>query len=42
MRRAVGPYQIVERRNQFEVRKGRAVLFVHDTYLGTEEAALRA
>jgi hypothetical protein len=42
MRRTViGPLRIVERRNQFEVRRGRAVLSKHDNYLDAEDAALR-
>ena len=39
MRRAVGPYQIVERRNQFEVHRGRAVLSKRDNYFDAEDAA---
>jgi hypothetical protein len=43
MRRAmIGPYQIFERREQFEVRKGGTILSRHDTYLDAEDAALRA
>jgi hypothetical protein len=42
MRRVVGPFQIVERRNRFEVRRGRALLSTHANYLDAEEAALRA
>jgi hypothetical protein len=41
MRRAVGPFQIVERRNQFEVRDGHTILSKHDKYFDAE-AALRA
>jgi hypothetical protein len=38
-RRAVGPYQIVERRDQFEVRKGRTILSTHDKYFDAEDDA---
>jgi hypothetical protein len=42
MRRTViGPLRIVERRNQFEVRRGRAVPSKHDSYLDAEDAAIR-
>jgi hypothetical protein len=41
-RQAVGSLQIVERWNQFQVRRGRAILSVHDNFRDAEDAALRA
>jgi hypothetical protein len=37
----VGPFQIVERKNQFEVRQGRSVLSRHSSFLAAEDYALR-
>jgi hypothetical protein len=43
MKRRVGPFWIVERRNQFEVRRSGncTVLSKHNNFLNAEEAALR-
>ncbi len=41
MRWPVGPYQIIERHDQFQVRRGRTILSMHSTYFEAEEAALR-
>jgi hypothetical protein len=41
MRRLVGPYQIIERRGQFQLRKGRTILSTHSHYLIAEDEALR-
>jgi hypothetical protein len=41
-RQAVGSLQIVERWNQFQVRRGRAILSVHDNFRDAEDAAIRA
>jgi hypothetical protein len=39
--RRVGPFSIVERRDQFEVRHGGTVLSRHNNFLHAEDAALR-
>jgi hypothetical protein len=41
MRKRVGPFQIVERRNQFEVRHNGTVLSRLNNFLNAEDAALR-
>jgi hypothetical protein len=41
MRRLVGPFQIIERRGQFQLRKGRTILSTHSNYLIAEDEALR-
>jgi hypothetical protein len=40
-RKSSGTRTYVERRNQFQVREGRAILSVHNGFLDAEEAALR-
>ena len=37
---AVGPFRIVERRHQFQVREGQALLSTHADFRDAEDAAL--
>jgi hypothetical protein len=41
MKKRVGPFQIVERKDQFEVRHNGTVLSKHNNFLNAEDAALR-